>query len=581
MVRGWRVVTAAGCRDTLAPVSEIRAVLRELTAAGGDYEIVVEDIYGYPVRTFASRPRHLTEFIGMGEKHGEAEFLVQGERRLSYRETFDRARRLAAGLRARYQVEPGDRVAILGANHVDWVVGFWAAAVLDAVVVPLNAWWTAGELAFVLEDAGISIVLADATRAGTAVEAGHPAERTVAWGHPLRHGVVQIADALAESPDPLPGADRRGEDDPAVLFYTSGTTGRPKGAPLTHRNIGSGFLNSVAMTAAARIASGEGVGLGRQVDLTVIPLFHATATLALMVPFVAGGHSMVFLPPGPFDPEIAGLVIEREGVTRFGGVPTIVTRILDSEVWKRRDFSRVSRISFGGAPAAPELVDRIAAAFPNLKERLIQGYGLTETTAISTLNIGPDYLNHPDSVGIAAPTAEIKIMDGFGGFVPVGETGEIAIRGANVMPRYWNRPDADAAAFQDGFFRTGDIGRVDEDGFLYVTDRLKDVVIRGGENVYSVEVERALETHPAVVEAAVIGVPDADLGERVKAIVVVRDDVTGDELARHLIGQIASFKVPEAWELRRTPLPRNPSGKVLKWSLRTGGPSPASEDSTW
>jgi long-chain acyl-CoA synthetase len=227
------------------------------------------------------------------------------------------------------------------------------------------------------------------------------------------------------------------------------------------------------------------------------------------------------------------------------------------------------------------LVDRIAAAFPNLRDRLIQGYGLTETTAISTLNIGPDYVDHPDSVGIAAPTVEIRIIDAFGESVPVGATGEITIRGANVIPRYWNRPDADAAAFHDGFFHTGDVGRLDEDGFLYVTDRMKDVVIRGGENVYSVEVEQALESHPAVVEAAVIGVADEDLGERVKAIVVVRNDVTEDELARHLMGRIAPFKVPEAWDLRRTPLPRNPSGKVLKWSLRNGAPSPEPENPSW
>lgn len=562
-------------------MSAIKAVLAELTAPGAEYEIGVEDVHGFPVRTFVSRPRHLSEFVGLGARHGDVEFLIQGVRRLTFHQTFDRARRLAAGLRARFQVVPGDRVGILGANHIEWVVAFWSAAVLDAVVVPLNAWWAPAELAFALEDAGVSIVLADAPRARIAVDAGHPAERVVVWDDPVPPGTVGLSEAVADVAAPLPGPERRGEDDPAVLFYTSGTTGRPKGAALTHRNVGSGFLNSVAMTAAARIAGGDETGSGRHVDLTVIPLFHATANLALMVPFVAGGHAMVFLPPGPFDPEIAGRVIEREGVTRFGGVPTVVTRILDSGVWRHRDFSTVNRISFGGAPAAPELVHRIAAAFPNLADRLIQGYGLTETTAISTLNIGGDYLNHPDSVGIAAPTVEIRIMDALGESLPVGGTGEIAIRGANVMPRYWNRPDADAAAFHDGFFRTGDVGHLDEDGFLYVTDRLKDVVIRGGENVYSVEVEQALESHPAVLEAAVIGVADADLGERVKAVVVVREDVTVAELAGHLAGRLALFKVPEDWEVTRTPLPRTPSGKVLKWSLKGGAPSPSPEDSTW
>jgi long-chain acyl-CoA synthetase len=515
----------------------------------------------------------------MAERHGETEFLVQGARRLSFAETFGRARRLAAGLRARYHLEPGDRVAVLGANHVDWVVGFWAAVAIDAVVVPLNAWWTPPELAFALGDAGISVVLADAARAPTAIEAGHPTDRIVVWDKPSRLNAVGFEAVLADEPCSLPGGDRRAEDEAAVLFYTSGTTGPPKGAPLTHRNVASGFLNSVAMTTAARIAAGEQEKPGRQVDLTVIPLFHATANLALMVPFVAAGHTMVFLPPGRFDPEVAGEVIEREGITRFGGVPTIVTRILDSGVWRRRDFSKVSRISFGGAPAAPGLVDRIAEAFPKLKDRLIQGYGLTETTAISTLNIGEDYMTHPDSVGIAAPTVEIRIVDGFGEPMSVGSTGEIAIRGANVIARYWNRPDADAVTFRDGFFHTGDVGRLDEDGFLYVTDRVKDIVIRGGENIYSVEVEQALESHPAVVEAAVVGVADADLGERVKAIVVVGADVTAVDLAHHLEGRIAAFKVPEEWEFRRTALPRTPSGKVIKRSLREGEPSSSSGDS--
>ncbi|HSM01413.1 MAG TPA: class I adenylate-forming enzyme family protein [Acidimicrobiia bacterium] len=559
-------------------MSEIKAALEQLIAPGGEYAVEVEDIGGFPTRTFVDRPRHLSEFVALGERHGDADFLIQAERRLSHAEVFGRARRLAGGLRERFGIAPGDRLAVLGANHPDWVVGFWAGALLDAVVVPLNAWWTPAELSFALSDAGISVVLADSRRAQAVLEAGHPADRIVVWGGSPPPGVS--FDALVAAGPILSSAGvRRPEGEPAVLFYTSGTTGRPKGAPLTHRNVATGFLNSVAMTAAARIATGEDRQAGKQVDLTVVPLFHATANLALMVPFVAGGHAMVFLPPGRFDPEVAGEVIERERVTRFGGVPTIVARVLESGVWRRRDFSTVRRISYGGAPASPDLVQRVAEAFPGLEKRLIQGYGLTETTAISTLNIGPDYLKRPDSVGIAAPTAEIRIVDPFGDPLPPGETGEIAIRGAHVMPAYWNRPDADAAAFRSGFFHTGDLGHLDEEGFLYVTDRAKDVVIRGGENVYSVEVEEAIETHEAVIEAAVVGVPDSDLGERVKAFVVTRSRVTTAELAAHLGGRIADFKVPEEWDIRSDPLPRNPSGKVLKRALREGSAAARPGDS--
>jgi len=554
-------------------------MLERLTGPGGEYAIEVEEPDGFPIRTFVDRPRHLSEFVALGERHQEAPFLAQGDLRLNYRDAFDRSRRLAAGLRRRFGIAPGDRLAVLGANHPDWVVGFWAGVVLDAVVVPLNAWWTPRELAFAIADCGASVVLADGSRASAAIEAGHPPNHLAVWGGAAPVGAVGFEDLVDADRAALPGEGRRGEGEPAVLFYTSGTTGRPKGAPLTHRNVASGFLNSVAMTTAARMVTGEDPRAGKQVDLTVVPLFHATANLALMVPFVAGGHSMVFLPPGRFDPEVAGEVIESERVTRFGGVPTIVERILESQVWQRRDFSTVRRISYGGAPASPALVERVAAAFPGLEARLVQGYGLTETTAISTLNIGPDYLAHPDSVGIAAPTAEIRIAGAFGEPLPPGATGEIVIRGAHVMPRYWNRPDADAAVFRDGFFHTGDIGHLDDGGFLYVTDRAKDVVIRGGENVYSVEVEEALETHEAVVEAAVVGVPDSDLGERVKAIVVARQEVAPADLVAHLAGRVAPFKVPEEWEIRRDPLPRTPSGKVLKRALRDGVPESAAEDS--
>ena len=569
-----------GCGEPGYPhgVSEIKTALERLTAPGGEYAIEVEEVGGFPVRIFARRPRHLSEFVALGERHGSTVFLVQGDRRLSYSEVFDRARRLAGGLRNRFGIAPGDRIAVLGANHPDWVVGFWAGVLLDAIVVPLNAWWTAPELSFALADADVSIVISDSRRAATVLDAGYPADRLVVWDGTPPTAASTLEALLSADPAASPDEGGRPEGEPAVLFYTSGTTGRPKGAPLTHRNVASGFLNSVAMTAAARLAAGEDGQSGRHVDLTVIPLFHATANLALMVPFVAGGHAMVFLPPGRFDPEVAGEVIEREGVTRFGGVPTVVARIVDSGVWRRRDFSSVRRISYGGAPASPDLVRRVAGAFPGVESRLIQGYGLTETTAVSTLNIGPDYLARPDSVGIAAPTAEIRIVDPFGDPLPPGETGEIAIRGAHVMPRYWNRPDADAAAFRDGFFHTGDIGHLDEDGFLYVTDRAKDVVIRGGENVYSVEVEEALESHAAVVEAAVVGVPDADLGERVKAVVVARSAVTPADLALHLASRIAPYKVPEVWEIRDEPLPRNPTGKVLKRALRDGvRPAPAGD----
>lgn len=541
-----------------------------------------EEVRGVSLLTFERRRRHLSELLAVGEDHGEAEFLVEGERRVTYREAFERSRRLAFGLQRRFGIEPGDRIGILGANAIDWVVSHWAGIALDALVVPLNAWWTAEELAFGLRDSGVDVLCADPRRAHTALAAGMPPEAVVVWGDapPWASSLDRIASG---DPCALPGDDRRDEDDPALLFYTSGTTGRPKGALLTHRNVIANVMNTAAMVRAAGAASGsERDGSHQTTSLCVIPLFHATANLAIMAPYVAAGNRLAFMPPGRFDPEVAADLIEQERVTHIGGVPTVLHRILDSGVWRRRDFSCVRSVTYGGAPASAALVSRIVEAFPQAKQRLGQGYGLTETASITSLNLGADYLERPGSVGIAAPTVELRVAGPDDAPLPAGETGEIQVRGSNVFAGYWKRTDDTLAAFTpDGYFRTGDIGHLDTDGFLYVTDRAKDVVIRGGENVYSVEVERVLEAHPAVAEAAVIGVPHPDLGEEVAAVVVLHDHIGTDQIAEFIAGHLAPFKVPTRWVVRDDPLPRNPAGKILKAALRqAGGPESAVDDDT-
>ncbi len=554
-------------------MSIIKPQLELLTGPGGPFEIATETVHGVPVKTYVNRMRNLRDFMVAGRNHGDAVFLAQPERRLSFSETFDRAQRLARALHDDFAVGPADRVGIIGSNHVDWVVSYWAAVALDAVVVPFNAWWKAEELEFGLEDSDTEFVFADARRAAVAVEAGFPANRIAVWGDgDIPAGSIRLDDLAAASPLPLDTLPYRDEDETAVIFYTSGTTGRPKGSANTHRNIAANFLNAACLTTAVSMAvPNESITSGGQdADLCVIPLFHATANFALMVPFVFAGNKIVFMPPGRFDPEIAGRLVEQEKITRFGGVPTVVARMIDAGVHERYDFSTITMISYGGAPASPALLQRIGEAFPNVRERVVQGYGLTETSAISTLNIGPDYLDKPSSVGIAAPTVELRVAGPDGEPLPPGGVGEIWIRGSNVIPGYWNRPEVNAESFTDGFLHTGDIGYLDEEGFLYITDRAKDVVIRGGENVYCTEVEAVLEHHPAVVEAAVVGSAHPDLGEEVKAFVVVRTPVGGDELTAFAGEHLASFKVPTLWEIGKDPLPRNPSGKVLKSVLRGG-----------
>ncbi len=555
----------------------------QITGPGQPFEVATEVINGSPQRSFVNRPDHLSFLIDVGLEHGRREFLVQEEIRLTYEQAMTRSLRLAGGLMERFGLGPGDRIGILGSNAPDWVVSFWAITALDGVAVPYNAWWKPAELSFGIEDSDTQVVLTDVRRASVAVEAGVDPSRVIVWGGGLvPDETVRFDEVLIKEPLDLRTVGRRGEDAPAGIFYTSGTTGSPKGSANTHRNLITNLLNAAAMFRAVTLAGeAEAEAAGavaadrektQDVDLTVIPMFHATALMSTMIPYVYGGHKLVFMPPGRFDPHAAADLIERERATRFGGVPTIVARIIDEHAYEGRDFSSVTSISYGGAPSSPALLARIETAFPNLTGRVIQGYGLTETSPLLTLNIGPDYHDHPDSVGVAVPTVELKIADADGNAVPVGETGEIWARGANIIGGYWNRPEVNAETFVDGFFRTGDVGHLDSHGFLYITDRAKDMVIRGGENVYCVEVESVLDGHPDVLETAVIGVPHDELGEEVKAVVVVErpDAVSAYDLHEYAAEHLAPFKVPAHWDITTERLPRNPAGKVLKPALRHG-----------
>ena len=372
----------------------------------------------------------------------------------------------------------------------------------------------------------------------------------------------------------LPDAELTPDLD-ATMFYTSGTTGRPKGAVGTHRNALSNLMNLFfsGVRSGLRNPSTE-PDSGPNAYLLTVPLFHATGCLAVMLTNTAAGGKLVMV--HHFNPERALELIEREKITTFGGVPTIVMQVLDSPDFATRETSSVRSVSYGGAPAPPELVRRIKAAFPLGQPG--NGYGLTETSAATALNAGIDYLERPESCGPAVPTCEVAIVpEDFEGDEPdpnrpQGPTvvGELWIKGPNVVRGYWNRPEETAKTFTNGWLHSGDIARIDEDGFIYIVDRAKDVIIRGGENVYSVVVEAVLHEHPAVADCAVIGIPHPVLGEEVGAVVVLRPGVKvkAEELATFVGQHLASFSVPRHLYLREKPLPRNPQGKILKRELR-------------
>ena len=363
-------------------------------------------------------------------------------------------------------------------------------------------------------------------------------------------------------------------EDDATIFYTSGTTGKPKGALGSQRNICGNLLSlgfSAARGAARSASSSTPIGEtatapAQSAYLLSVPFFHATGCHSILVANTAAGGKLVLM--RKWDPERALELIERERITIFGGVPSMAWQVLDSPDFQKRDTSSVASIGYGGAPAPPELVRRIEEMFPGRTPS--NGYGLTETSSVTTMNSGDDYLTHPDSVGTPVPICDLKTVDPAGEELPAGEVGELWIRGPNVVKGYWHKPAETAQTFSDGWLHTGDVARIDEEGFVYIVDRAKDMVIRGGENVYCVEVEAALFEHPAVSDAAVIGIPHQVLGEEVGAVVTRKTgaEVTEEELRRHVASRLAAFKVPVRIWFRSEPLPRNPAGKILKQELR-------------
>lgn len=552
-------------------------VIAELTGSGGAFEIVVDDVCGVPTRVYAQRMRSMRELVARGALRGELDWVVQGDRRLTYA-AHDAAVRSAAVRLAGVGVKQGDRVALAAANCPEWIVTLWASAALGAVLVPLNAWWKAEELEFGIVDSGAKVFVGDEKR----VELMRPRltemselVHVFSIGGAGDRQVRPFDELLGDGAPVLPDV-QIDEDDLLAIAYTSGTTGEPKGATITHRQaianlqniIMAGYAQALRGTPPPEAAAGL-----QSASLLIVPLFHVTGCLATMVVAYATGGKLVLMPPGRFDPDRAMEVIERERITAIGGVPTIMWRIVESPNLGEYDLSSVKRASYGGAPAAPELVQRIEQVFPNLRKTLTTAYGLTETASVATMVTGDDYFSHPGSVGRAVPTVEVRVVGAEGRDVPIGETGEIWVKGPTVMVRgYWRRQEDTAAALTDGWFHSGDIGYLDSDGFLYIVDRAKDMIIRAGENIYCVEVENVLFDHPEVVDAAVVGVPHRMLGEEVKAVVHLRAGATTspDEIRDFCRGHLADFKVPALVEIRGEPLPRNPAGKILKSLLRTG-----------
>ena len=455
------------------------------------------------------------------DRHPDREcIVVLGGERVSYQQLWDRSARVAGGLRAA-GVRPGDRVANRHGNSLEWCLGFWGSLMAGAVVVPVNTRFSETEVSYVVTDAGADMMLQPDT--------------------PLPDGEPYVCGAAKHTTV-------------AALMYTSGTTGFPKGAMVTHEN----FLSNVetclrALNLPASLQTR---------NLISVPLFHATGCNSQLLPTLALGGTAVIMPAFEVQAFLHATVDER--INMLTSVPAIFWLAMNQPNFSDFDMSDVGWVTYGGAPTAPDVVARLRVSFPNA--RLANGFGLTETSSVSTV-LPDEYAElRPETVGFAAPPVEVDLIDPD----PVSGVGELLIRGQNIVAGYWNNPGKTAETFVDGWLRTGDLARIDDDGFVQIVDRLKDMICRGGENVYCVEVENVLVQHPAVFEAAVLAVPDEMMGEKVGAVVVPLPGAHADprEIHAFVKERIADYNAPQFVCLRSEPLPRNPAGKVLKSVLR-------------
>ncbi len=566
------------------PAMSVADAYAQMTARGAPMETTTATIRGVEMKVWVNAPPTLREVLAAGRAHGpERIFLVHEDERVSF-DAFHRATAAFARVLQTAGVEKGDRVAIVARNLPEWPVAFFAVVAIGAIATPLNAWWTGPELEYGLTDSGSKVLVVDAERLERLAE--HlpncpELKRVFVMRHPeeLTHPYIERMEDVIGAPstwgglpdDELPAVELDTDDD-AFIFYTSGTTGKPKGALGTHRNVCHNVMAGAVSASRSALRRGDPLptpdpNAPQKGSLLSVPFFHATGCFAVLVPSVVGGAKLAMT--RKFDPILAFELIQRERLTSAGGVPTIAWQLIEHPARVNYDLSSLEVVSYGGAPSAPELVRKIKETFP--KSEPGQGWGMTETSATATNNSAEDYRNRPASAGPPVPVCELKIVDPDGNTLPANTVGELWCKGPHVVKEYWNKPEATAQTFTDGWVHTGDLAKIDEEGFLFLIDRAKDMLIRGGENIYCIEVENALYEHPAVMDAAVVAVPHRTLGEEPGAVVhlVPGHEATETELRAFVADRLAAFKVPVKVVFWPETLPRNANGKILKAELKT------------
>lgn len=510
-----------------------------------DKRVVLGRVNGHPCRVYEVRPRSLAELLVDAQRWADREFIVQGERRLTGAQHGRAVVRVARHLREQ-GARGGDRIMLLAYNQVEWLIAFWAIQCVGATAVLGNAWWSDEEAAGAIARAQPSMVLTD-----------RPAARRLPDG-PVRVALSTLRTLVDRDDEEPLAVSPVDEDVDALVIFSSGTTGEPKGVLMTHRAVIANIQNLLLLT--ARLPSELPASHPGTVSLLTMPLFHLAGIQISFMTLLSGGK-LVF-PAGRFDPLEVLQLIEREKVRAWGSVPTMVSRVIEHEAFGQFDTGSLASIPMGGAPIPHDLKEAARKAFPKTDKRVGTMYGLTEAGGVLAAGSGSEVEGRPHCVGRPLPAVEIQIRN------PNTEgVGEIVARTPTATSGYLGDPTPICDA--DGWVASGDLGRFDSEGYLYVVGRLKDTIIRGGENVASVHVESCLRTHPDVLEVAVLPLPHADLGEEVAAAVVLRDgaETTAQTLASYAAAHLARFEVPSRWWLRREPLPTNASGKVVKRDL--------------
>ena len=553
------------------------AVIAGITAPGGALAVGEANVRGAVLPVFSAAPPTLREYFAtFFTAQAARELVVYGDERYTAAQVYEKALHFAAMLQHRQGIAKGDRVGIAMRNFPEWIIAYVGITHLGAVCIPMNAWWTAEELDYGIRDSGARLVVADAERAARLVTLHNGAAvitvRTAA-DVAAKLGVARVEDELAASPTSMWYLPELSPEDDATIMYTSGSTGSPKGAVSTHRAQVAATMNYLVMglalldlSAKAGVAPAE-----QQIMLLNVPLFHITGLVPVLLVSFAIGRKMVIM--HKWDAGEALRLIEKERVTYFVGVPTMSLELMQHPDRHKYDLSTLVDIASGGAARPPEHVERLAQEFTG--KHPVQGYGLTETNGVGAGNIRENYRAKPASTGRASPPlVEIRIADGdgpVGPALPAGSVGEVCIRSVANCRGYWNKPEATAAAFVgDGWFRSGDLGYLDAEGYLFIVDRKKDIIIRGGENISCQEVEGAIYAHPAVAECSVFGLPDERLGEIVGAVVYVKPGETldSDALISFLKTDMAAYKIPAKVWFSAEQLPKLGSAKIDKVSLR-------------